>query len=318
MTFEEHVPLAPYTSFRIGGPARFFCIAKSGEELQEAINKAKELGVPYYLLGGGTNVLISDKGFRGLVIKVELRKAVVRDGAIDAEAGIPMPQLANLTAQAGLSGLEWAVGVPGTVGGSIRGNAGAFGGDTKGYVTDVEVLEVKDSNAHTKHLTNPDCHFAYRSSVFKEHPEWIITRGTFQLAQGDEATIRGKMRTFMERRKATQGLERPSAGCVFKNSYLKDGKGWFDELKTRLEVDDALFGELAADGRIPASFLIDRVGLKGKRIGGAQISLVHGNFILNTGSATAEEVIILISLIKERVRTHYGIELREEIEYVGF
>ena len=279
------VPLAIYTSFKIGGPAKYFYIAKSSAALVKAVAAARDLGLPFFILGGGSNVLIADRGFEGLVVKAENREVeFLDDGAVKAGAGMNLAALAALSAQRGLGGLEFGVGIPGSLGGAVRGNAGCFSREIKEVVSRVTAI---DQQGEIVELTNDNCQFAYRDSVFKQRP--LIILEVYLLLTPNQADQK-LIEEYRGRKDATQDFKNASAGCVFKNP--------------------------APD--IYAGKLIDDLGLKGKQIGGAKISAKHGNFILNTGQATAEDVIMLISLIKEKVRSHYGIQLKEEVQYVGF
>lgn len=276
-----------HTSFRVGGPARWFVEVKSGEELQEAIDFAEEKKMPWFILGGGTNTLVADKGFDGLVIKMSNRDVRIEGERMMVGAGAMSVSVARAAADAGLSGLEWAASLPGTIGGAVRGNAGCFGGEMKDCVERVKIF-----GSETKDLTNYDLRFGYRDSAIK-HSKSIVLEVTLKLTQGDKGEIKKKMDEFMGKRKTTQPIASGTAGCAFKNPLVH--------------------GTLMSCGKI-----IDDLGLKGTKIGGIQISEVHGNFLINTGGATADDVVQMIALMKTRARNELGIQLQEEIEYLGF
>ena len=279
--------MSKHTSFRVGGPARWFVEVKSGEELQEAIGFAEEKKLPWFILGGGTNTLVADKGFDGLVIKMSNRDVRIEGERMMVGAGAMSVSVARAAADAGLSGLEWAASLPGTIGGAVRGNAGCFGGEMKDCVERVKIF-----GSEAKDLTNYDLRFGYRDSAIK-HSKSIVLEVTLKLTQGDKVEIKKKMDEFMGKRKTTQPIASGTAGCAFKNPLVH--------------------GTLMSCGKI-----IDDLGLKGTKIGGIQISEVHGNFLINTGGATADDVVQMIALMKTRARNELGIQLQEEIEYLGF
>ena len=278
---QKNVPLSSLTTFKIGGPARYFLTVGSQDELVEAIRWAENGDIPCFVLGGGSNVLVADQGFNGLVIKLSMTDCQLSGAKITVGASLSLMQLVKISIRNGLSGLEWAAGIPGTVGGAVRGNAGAFGHSISECLEKVEVLRDKK----IIELKNRKIRFSYRQSVFKENKD-IILRVILLLKKGDARGDREQVATILSRRLATQPSE-PSAGCVFKNPESNS-----------------------------AGLLIEECGLKGKRIGGAEVSRKHANFIINTGTAKAEDVLNLIKLIKRKVRDKFGVELEEEVEYV--
>lgn len=290
MTIKEHEPMSKHLTFRIGGAARFFVEVKDAGELIDAIEFAKQKKLPWFVLGGGSNTLCSDKGYDGMVIQMSNRDAKVDPTGctLSSGAGAMSVSVSRAAEAAGLSGIEWMVSLPGTIGGAVRGNAGCFGGEMKDVVESVRVLR----DGEIVELTNADCQFAYRESIFKHNTDVIIDV-TFKLASGNKEEIKTKMAEVLGKRKSTQPTASGTAGCAFKNP-LVDGK-------------------LQSCGKI-----IDDLGLKGTKIGGISISDVHGNFLINDGTATADQVIQLISLIKTRARNELGVQLQEEIQYLGF
>lgn len=304
---EKNIELSQYSTFKIGGAAKFFYIAKTNEDLLRAVTFAKKLKIKHFILGGGSNLLISDQGYDGLVIKIETSDLIFKDNnLIVADSGLNLQQLVNKTAEKGLKGLEWAAGIPGTVGGAVRGNAGAYGGQISDNLTGVEVM--KGSKQFI--IKNEKINFGYRDSIFKHNNDTIIT-AEFKLEKGNREEIKNKISEILQDRKEKQPLEYPSAGCIFKNIILK-------------EIDNKKIQELNIPeqylkiGKLPAAWLIDYLDLKGKTIGDARISKKHANFIVNLGKATASDVVQLISLVKMKARDELGIQLQEEIQYVGF
>jgi UDP-N-acetylmuramate dehydrogenase len=276
-------PLAKHTTFKIGGPADFFVEVKKEGELLKLLKELKSLKLPYLVLGGGSNLLVADEGFRGVVIKITNYELRITNCKIIAGAGVSLGKLVELAAENSLSGLEFAAGIPGTVGGAVRGNAGAWGEAIGDKVKRVKVLTPEGD---FKWIDGSDCQFAYRQSRFKKTNE-IIWEVELELEKGDKKEIQEKIKENLAKR-ASQPKE-PSAGCIFVNPKP-----------------------------FAAGELIDKCGLKGIRIGDAQISPKHANFIVNLGKAKAAEVIKLIKLIKEKVKEKFGVNLEEEVFILGF
>jgi UDP-N-acetylmuramate dehydrogenase len=319
MNFQENIPLAPYTTFKIGGPARFFCEAGNDEEILEALEFAREKNLPVFVMGGGSNILVADKGFDGLVIKIQNSKFKIQNSLVECEAGIALSRVVNESTKHELTGLEWAAGIPGTIGGAVRGNAGAYGGTMADSVGSVKVLSVEDLRFMI--YDSRKCEFDYRSSIFKENPNLIILSVDLKLEKGDREKSEKIIKEILKKRKENQPMEFPSPGSFFKNPETND-----KELIRQFETDT---GKKVTDHvsayqytgnkiKIPAPWLIEEVGLKGKRIGGAMVSEKHANFIVNMGGATADNVMSLAAVIKTRVRDRFGIQLQEEVQFVGF
>ena len=309
LNIQNNILLAPYTTFKIGGPARYFVSVSSEEELKSAAEWAKKNNLPILILGGGSNVLISDKGFNGLVIKIQDSRFKIQDSEVICGAGVPLMMIVSEAVKDGLSGLEWAIGIPGTIGGAIRGNAGAFGKAIGEFIESAEVFDV--SKMKIVSYSNENCRFGYRDSIFKKNSNLIILRAIVELRRGEKENIRNLIKEYLSGRPTGLGK---SAGCFFKNIP------W-----SRKDLDKELliksFSELkiySEKPKIATGFLIDHLGLKGKKIGGAEIPAQHANYIINTGNASAEDVVMLASLVKERVQHHYGFLLEEEVELVGF
>lgn len=288
---KERVILAPYTTFKIGGPADYFIVVKTIEECVEALRFAHEKQLPFFMLGGGSDILVADEGFRGVVIKNEINSIEIDEerGMVTASAGVRLAQLIMRCARAGLSGLEYAIGVPATVGGAVWANLGARGAQMQDVLVSVDAVRADTLERRT--LTQAECRFTYRDSLFK-HEQWIIVQATFQLQQQPKAEVLARVQELTNMRKETQDVAAFCAGCVFRNPKDQTEKS--------------------------AGALIDELGLKGFQIGGAQVSPIHANFIINTGTATAKDVVMLISVIKQKVRDNLGVQLMEEIEYIGF
>ena len=308
----SEVALAPYTYYKIGGPARFFVEAEETKHIKQGIEFASGKGLPFIVLGAGSNILVSDAGFPGVVIRLRSKQIDIAGDRVLADAGVSMAQLVSKAIASGLSGIEWGVGIPGTVGGSVRGNAGCFGGEIKDVIANVRVY---NAVAREEQAMSPrECSFGYRDSVFKRKPELIILSAEFQLTEGDRGVSQERIREYAARRSVTQAIGSQSAGCIFKNiSWDRPG---LDVQKLLRRFPE--FGQFAKLPGIPAAYCIDAAGLKGKQVGRAQISRLHANYFVNLGGASAEEVVMLVGVAKDNVRRKFGLQLEEEIQYVGF
>lgn len=284
---QEHALLAPYTSARIGGPADALVTVRSADELAQAVQTCWEHALPFTMLGGGSNVLVSDEGVRGIVILNRAKTVTFCAGTqptVEAESGVVFSNLAHRAASQGLSGLEWAIAVPGTVGGAVYGNAGAFGGDTAHSLLRTEIL---DENGRSWWPVEK-LEYAYRASALKHSPaKAVVLTAEFALENGQVEEIQATLEQFTAHRKNTQPPG-ASMGSMFKNP----------------PTDFA--------GR-----LIDAAGLKGTRIGNAEISTVHGNFFVNRGETKASDIKKLIDLAQSTVESKLGVRLELEVELVG-
>lgn len=303
MTIQENTPLSKYTSLHVGGPARYFIPVKNDEETIEAMKFAQEKNLPFFVLGKGSNTIFSDEGFAGVVIVMQDRTINVEGNKLTAAAGVFMRPLVNKALEHGLRGLEELAGIPGTVGGAVRGNAGTWNTEMKDVVESVEILTIQPHPAfggplpayRTGRLGKEsremkDCHFTYRHSIFKQHPDWIILRATFNLQPGNIEVGKKIVAKDLTERHTKQPYDAPSAGSIFKNP------------------DKA--------NKIFSGKLIDDTGLKGLVIGGVKISEKHGNFIVNTGKATSADVIALIEHVQKEVFAKHHIKLEPEVEIV--
>lgn len=309
ITVQEKVMLAPLTSFRIGGEARYLVDVRSMEELKEAILFAREKNIPFYMLAGGTNVLISDKGIDGLVIRIKMGETKCEGEILHAQAGTPLIKVINVAAEYGLSGLESMAGVPGTFGGAVRGNAGAYGTEVGKYINSVSALD--SETLEMREFSREECDFSYRSSFFKKNPNYIVVSAELKLAVSTREECQAKVKEIIMNRtgKGLQGVR--SAGSFFMNPKLEEGSPLLEEFAKDKGVP-------ARGNVVPAGWVIDRMGLRGKTIGGAAVSKEHANYVVNLGDAKAEDVVMLVSFIKQQIRDEMGIQMQEEVNYVGF
>jgi UDP-N-acetylmuramate dehydrogenase len=289
----SEVPLAPFTTFKVGGPAEWLVETSGAEELLDALKSAHAASVKVTILGGGSNVLIGDKGIRGLVIRPRGgRVEPLGPTEIRVDAPMTMNGLVRWTISHGVAGLEAWAGTPGTVGGAIFGNA-HFGGRLIGSL--VKSVRLADQTGGTRELPRIDMEFGYDRSRLQRSGE-VVLSVVFSVSTGEPSALREVARQSLAYRKKTQPLETPSAGCIFQNP----------------EVSEVPSGMPASAGA-----LVDRAGLKGTACGGARVSTAHANFIVNEGRATAADIRRLIDLCRSRVREKFGVDLREEIGYLG-
>ncbi len=284
MEIIKNEPMKNHTTFKIGGVADEFCQAKSIEEIKELTEYAKGKQIPYLVIGNGSNILVSDKGIRGLVIKLagDFADYEISGDVIKAKSGALLGTLAKAALSAGLSGMEFASGIPGSLGGAVYMNAGAYGGQMSDIVKSVTYLE----NGEIKKIDR-DFGFGYRKSLFADLGA-IVLEAELQLKKDDFGEIKAKMEDYKDRRNEKQPLNMPSAGSVFKRP-----EGNF------------------------AGKLIEDAGLKGCKIGGALVSEKHAGFIVNTGNATCADVVALIKHIKKTVKEKFGVELETEVRIEG-
>lgn len=301
---QKNILLKPYTTFKIGGPAKYFIVVKTETELLDVIALARQLKIPIFILGGGSNLLVADKGFLGLVIKIELTDIFLKSKyIIEAGSGLSMKDLVNFSLKNSLAGLEWAGGLPGTFGGAIRGNAGAFGGEMKDTIFEVKIL---DDKLRVKKLSNQSVKFSYRNSLLKQK-NWSVISATLKLKKGDLKELKRIVNARIAYRKKTHPLEFPNAGSVFKNVPVKKlAKKFQIEFQDKVKQDPFPI--------VPTAWLIIGAGITGKKIGRAQISNKHSNYIVNLGKARAGDVLKLITFAQKAVYKKYGVKLEAEIQ----
>ncbi len=307
---KENILLKDYTTYKIGGPARYFFEANNLQALEDILKLAKEMRLPLFVLGGGSNILVSDKGFNGLVIKISiLDKNIIDINKIYAGAGATLKDLAYFSSEHGLSGLEWSAGIPeATIGGAIYGSAQAFGTKISSIVKEVQALDLKDYKI--KKFTNKQCLFSLKNSIFKKQKNLIIISCILEFQQKNSDEIIKKINEFLDYRRLKHPAL-PSPGSAFVNPEIKIKNK--NLLKKFPELEN--FNKV---GIIPAGYLIAKSGLSGKIKGGAQISMQHSNFIVNMGNAKAKDVVFLLKLAHKKVNKIFGINLEPEVQFIGF
>lgn len=307
LTLREHMPLSTLTTFRIGGEARYYAEVATESDLVEALDWAREHELPFTILGGGSNILVSDEGYPGLVIHITSAQLAIDGDIVSLDAGRNLLQTIRECAENGLGGWEKMAGIPGTVGGAARGNAGAFGTEIKDVATLVRALNAETGEIRA--FSTAECEFAYRSSFFKRHPEWIITFVQVKLAQGEPAELKASIESTIAEREKRHLQNVRAAGSYFTNPVAPA------EVVAQFESEKCT---RSRENRVPAGWLIEKAGFKGATLGGAQSSVMHPNYLLNaSGTATAAEVRELADTIKQAVREQFGVELVEEAAYVG-
>ncbi len=287
---QKKVSLREFSHFKIGGPADYFFEANSVSELSDAICLARDLKISFYLIGGGYNILFSDDGYRGLILKNSVQGILkLKDSEIEVFSGTPLRELLHFCTENSQSGLEFMAGIPGTVGGAVFGNAGAFEQDIGECLQRALIL---DSNSKSVRVDHTHFNFSYRYSGLKEHHD-ILLQASFIVKDSKKEEISEIIRGILEKRKVNHPpWDTACAGSYFKNPFLPDGN------------------------KIPAAKLLDKVGAKGQRVGGASVYEYHANFIINTENASAQDVRDLASELKRRVHEEYGIILDEEVIYL--
>ncbi len=283
---KQQEPMSRHTTFRIGGPADFYLCPHSTNEVQEIVEICKEEKLPYFVLGNGSNLLVSDKGYRGVVIQLwkNFSDITVKDCCIQAKAGALLSKVAAEALEAGLTGMEFASGIPGTIGGAAFMNAGAYGGEMKDIIKSVKVL---DTQGEVRVLPKEELKMGYRTSIVKEKGYTVLSV-ELELTRENQEEIRNTMEDLKERRTSKQPLEMPSAGSTFKRP-----EGYFA-------------GKLIMDS-----------GLRGFSVGGAQVSEKHCGFVVNKGGATAMDVLNLIREVQRRVKEQFGVDLETEVRFLG-
>ncbi len=314
--FQENVPLSTYSNIKIGGPARYFTLCTSVSEVAEALTVATNNKWSIKILGGATNLLIGDEGVDGAVLKVDIKELKILDASrVRVGAGNLIKEFTDFAARQSLSGMEWAGGLPGTVGGAIWGNAGAFKGEIKDTLIEVISLDVQTLQLITR--TNKEAHFSYRNSIFKENshshvlenvrmkPE-VILSAVFQFTPGEQAQIKSLTEEKVQYRKNKQPLEYPNIGSIFKNVDIKKvPASVLERFKEKIKQDPFPV--------LPTAVLTAAAGLKGRRVGGAVVSDKHSNFIINAGGATAKDVKDLMAVVRQKILEEFGVELEQEV-----
>ncbi len=307
MEIRENISLKDYTTFEIGGPARYFVTVSNEKDLTDALRFAQEKKIPFYVLGGGSNIVFSDQGYGGMVIAVGIKKLQIKRDTAHIGAGENLLYVIRELVRHGCTGLEKMAGIPGSVGGAVRGNAGAFGSEIGDFVTQVSCTD-RETGAK-RQFTQNECIFKYRDSIFKQNDRYIITDVMLHLQKGDTEAAAQTIDETIALRESKHIQDIRSAGSFFINPIVGD------DVQRDFEKDK---GAASREGRVPAGWLLERAGMDRERIGDIQAGEMHANYFINLGDGTAEQVIQLASMAKMRVRDQYNIQLKEEVQLVGF
>jgi UDP-N-acetylmuramate dehydrogenase len=304
LTVFTDAPLAPYTRFGIGGPADLYAETGSVEAFIAALAAARASGLETMAIGGGTNLIVSDAGFRGIVLRYRGDSLLAANGRVHADAGAELQRLVDFSIERGLAGLETLSGIPGSVGAAVYGNAGAYG-----HSMAERVARVRFYDGETVRIfDNEACQFQYRESVFKRHKDWIIFSTELRLEAADAIGLRETADSILKVRNEKFPVTMKCAGSIFKNLLLKD---------LPAEVAAQVPGPAVREGKVPAAWFLEQVEAKGTSRGDIHVAAYHANLIYNGGAGTAADLCALIQELKGRVTRRFGIDLEEEVQYVG-
>jgi UDP-N-acetylmuramate dehydrogenase len=305
ITLRRDVLLSSYTRFGIGGTADWFLESPDPASFSQALAIARESGLDCVVIGGGTNLIVSDEGFPGLCLRLTGNRIAAEGLQVTAECGAVLQDLVDFTVARGLRGLETMTGIPGSVGAAVYGNAGAYGHSIQERVRNVRYL---DGDA-TGELSNAECAFRYRESIFKRNKQWIVWSVSLDMEAGDAAELKQTADRILAVRNAKYPPSMRCAGSIFKNFLLAD-------LPERVRVE--IPARVVIEGKVPSAWFLEQIGAKGMKLGGIEVADYHANLIYNAGGGTARQLVQIIDELKERVRSRWEIPLEEEVQYVGF
>jgi UDP-N-acetylmuramate dehydrogenase len=294
LTVSRDAPLSAYTRFAIGGPADIYAETESVESFIQALAVARASGRDFMVMGGGTNLIVSDRGFRGIMLRFVARRILAAGERVACDAGAVLQDLVDFSVGRGLAGLETLAGIPGSVGAAVYGNAGAYGHSISERVRQVRFFD----GACVRVFDNAACEFQYRESVFKRHKDWIIFSAELHLTPADANALRRTADDIVKVRNEKFPVTMKCAGSIFKNFLLA--------------------ASVVREGKVPAAYFLEQVGAKGMSRGDIHVAAYHANLIYNAGAGTAADLCALIAELKSRVRRQFAVELEEEVQYVGF
>jgi UDP-N-acetylmuramate dehydrogenase len=304
LRLEPEVPLARFTRFAIGGPAELVVETGDPAAFIQAVRACRAAQAPFYVIGDGSNLVASDRGYRGVVLRFVARSLSSDGNRILSDAGASLQALIDYAIERGLAGLETLSGIPGSVGAAVYGNAGAYGQSISERVARVEVFDGEGLQT----CTNSDCRFDYRESIFKRRKNWMILRAEFEMTPGDAAALRQRADEIIRVRNEKFPPAMRCAGSIFKNLYVAH---------LPPSVAAAIPAHAIREGKVASAYFLEQVGAKGQRRDGIQVASYHANLIYNAGGGTAAALRGLIHDLREQVRARFGIELEEEVQYLG-
>jgi UDP-N-acetylmuramate dehydrogenase len=298
-------PLSSHTRFGIGGPADLYFETSNPASFAEALAIAADNGLAWCVIGDGTNLIVSDAGYRGIVLR--LRSSAIRadHSTVEVEAGAVLQDLVDFTVARGLRGLETMTGIPGSTGAAIYGNAGAYGHSISERVTAVQFLD----DGHVREFSNEECEFRYRESIFKHNKQRIVLSATLSMAAAEASELQATSTRILQIRNKKYPPTMKCAGSIFKN-FL------YNQLPPGIAAQ--VPATAVIEGKVPSAWFLESVGAKGLRIGDIQVAVYHANLIYNDGQGTSSDLVAAVCELKRRVREKWGIEVEEEVQYVGF
>lgn len=305
LRLERQAPLSRYTRFGLGGPAALLADAGTEQALVCALLRLQASGVRFVVIGGGSNLVVADRGYDGVVVRYTATGLSAAGSTITAEAGADLQALVDFSIDRGLAGIHTMTGIPGWVGGAVYGNAGAYGRSTHQNIQSVRFFD----GASVREFSNQECGFRYRHSSFKDNKQWIILSSAWALTEGDPEELRNEANGILSIRNAKYPPSMMCAGSIFKNLLLAELPP-----SAQAEVD----AKVVREGKVPSAYFLEKVDAKGMRNGGIHVADYHANLIYNTGSGTAAQVREIIDDLKQRVRSRFGFDVEEEVQYVGF
>lgn len=305
LDIKRDVPLSAYSRFGLGGPADLLADARTERALQQALQYVRRERIPCVVIGGGSNLVCADNGFRGVVIRYTASSITADSAVVTVDSGAELQDLVDFTIDRGLSGIHTMTGIPGWVGGAVYGNAGAYGRSTHQTIRSVRLLD----GDTPREFNNEECGFRYRHSRFKDNKQWIILSSTWELTPGDPNALRTQATEIRAVRDAKYPPTMKCAGSIFKNLL-------FAELPdaARLEVDP----KVVREGKVPSAYFLEKVDAKGMKNGDIHVADYHANLIYNAGKGTAVQVREIVDELKRRVRDRFAFDVEEEVQYVGF
>jgi UDP-N-acetylmuramate dehydrogenase len=305
ITLLRDVPLSQYTRFGIGGPADFYIETADPASFGQALAMVRASGIDSVVIGGGTNLIVADEGYRGVCLKLTSDRIRADGLRVEAECGAALQTLVDFTVERGLKGLETMTGIPGSVGAAVYGNAGAYGHSIQERVRAVRFLDGETF----REFNNAECGFHYRESIFKSNKQWVILSATLEMEAGDAVVLQETADRILTTRNRKYPPTMKCAGSIFKNFLLS---------QLPPEVVAELPGTVVIEGKVPSAWFLEQVGAKGMKRGGIEVADYHANLIYNAGGGTARDLVAIVDELKCRVGERWGIALEEEVQYVGF
>jgi UDP-N-acetylmuramate dehydrogenase len=305
LTVLRDEPLAPYTRFAIGGPAAVFCDTDDADIFAEALRLTNAMTLPHVVIGGGTNLVVSDDGYEGIVLRFTGKRVMQNGTALRVEAGALLQDVVDRSITLGLAGMESMTGIPGYLGGAVYGNAGAYGRSIQELV---ESVRFTDGEA-IRIFNNEECQFRYRESIFKDHKGWIVLSADLRFTSGDPEALAKTATEIRAIRDAKYPPTMKCAGSIFKNVFFAD---------LPVAVQTQVPTKLVRDGKVPSAWFLDEAGVKGMKHGDIHVATYHANLIYNGGAGRATDLVAIINEAKRRVHDRFGFDLQEEVQYVGF